>query len=460
MGPTQTGTPNPAYPGPRFTTFVALWATQGVSFIASAMSFFALLIWMTQTYSDPAHKAQLSMGLAAINIAATLPGIVLMPLAGVWVDRYSRKSIMILMDFAQALVSAVILLLMLTDSVSVWSVVLLLIPMSAFHSIHSLALDTSYILLVPKQLLPRANGMMQTVWTLTTVVSPPLAVGIMSLPDLLGNTLGWNTTWLRGLESGIPLIIAFDVLTCVIAAGVLTVLRIPSTQPERIAEKTGQAEKNFWREFSQGWSFLFRRPAFLLLVTIGFFTNLVLGIEVLLPIFVKVDLAADLAFRSLSFEAGYAMFDTVGGLGGILGGLLVSTWGGLKSKRVLGVLIPWLLMAVTLIVLGMSPWLYLGIAMYFLRMALVIIGSSHSRSIWQSQVPPEIQGRVFSVTRLVSRCSGPLGITIAGILGGVIPPGQLFVGGGLLLLMVVAGALLYRPLLRIEEQECVAVSAP
>ena len=49
---------------------------------------------------------------------------------------------------------------------------------------HGAAFDTSYAMLVPEKQLPRANGMMQTIWSLSGILSPALAASIIALPGL------------------------------------------------------------------------------------------------------------------------------------------------------------------------------------------------------------------------------------------------------------------------------------
>ncbi|MBE0698721.1 MAG: MFS transporter, partial [Anaerolineaceae bacterium] len=83
-----------------FRTFVILWATQSVSMIGSALTFFSITILLTQVlYPAPEQKTQLAFALSAISLGFVLPNIVFAPIAGAWADRYDRKTIMIWMDY-------------------------------------------------------------------------------------------------------------------------------------------------------------------------------------------------------------------------------------------------------------------------------------------------------------------------------------------------------------------------
>ncbi|MES4787386.1 MAG: MFS transporter, partial [Nitrospiraceae bacterium] len=59
--------------------------------------------------------------------------------------------------------------------------------------------------------------------------------------------------------------------------------------------------------------------------------------------------------RGFTFETALALLGTTMGLGGLAGGVLISAWGGLKRKRVYGVVIPMLILGLTQIVYGLSP---------------------------------------------------------------------------------------------------------
>jgi DHA3 family macrolide efflux protein-like MFS transporter len=77
---------------------------------------------------------------------------------------------------------------------------------------------------------------------------------------------------------------------------------------------------------------------------------------VTVPLLVKFNLEPDWAARGYTFETALALLGVAGGVGGMIGGLLVSAWGGMKRNRVVyGVLVPMLLAGVLQIVYGLSP---------------------------------------------------------------------------------------------------------
>ena len=95
---------------------------------------------------------------------------------------------------------------------------------------------------------------------------------------------------------------------------------------------------------------------------LGTFTvaNFVGGTQVLYPILVKFQLAPDWTARGMQFETVYALLTTIASIGGVVGGLFISAWGGLKAHRIYGVLVPMIIDGVATIFFGGSRWLFLS----------------------------------------------------------------------------------------------------
>jgi MFS family permease len=130
----------------------------------------------------------------------------------------------------------------------------------------------------------------------------------------------------------------------------------------------------------------------------------------------------------------------------------MSTWGGLKGRKVYGVVVPILIAGIVQTLYGLSPWLYATAAFNFLLVGLVPIMNAHSQTIWQTQVPRELQGRVFSVRRVIAQFSAPLGVLLAGFTGALFNPGWVLAALGLFI-VVFATLQLFNPyLLRVEDK--------
>jgi DHA3 family macrolide efflux protein-like MFS transporter len=223
------------YTPPRngFRTFLVVWVTQSISVLGSGLTFFALTIWLAQVlYPNPQQRGQLAIALSLVSLAYGLPNIFSAPLAGAWADRHDRKRIMMLMDFASGLISVALTLLILVQRLDLSLLIILMVVHSIISAFHYSAFDSSYAMLVPENLLPRANGMMQTILSLSNVLSPAIAAGMIALPVLSrqGSIGGEVGRLLAGLKTGVPLAIGVDAFTFFLASGTLLFLFIPSPQ--------------------------------------------------------------------------------------------------------------------------------------------------------------------------------------------------------------------------------------
>jgi predicted MFS family arabinose efflux permease len=168
---------------------------------------------------------------------------------------------------------------------------------------------------------------------------------------------------------------------------------------------------------------------------------------------VKTGLAPDWTRLGFSYEGALAAVNMALSGGGIVGGAIVSLWGGAKRHRIEVLLVTILLGALGQMFMGLSPWLY-GTMLGAGAIAFTgPFGNAHSQAIWQSQVPRELQGRVFGVRRTMSQGVVPLGVMLSGWLCSVVSAGvaMALLGGVVALVSIIA---LCSPLLRrVEDTE-------
>jgi DHA3 family macrolide efflux protein-like MFS transporter len=446
------------YEPPRngFRTFLIVWATQSISVFGSALTLFAITVWLTTVlYATPEQKPQLALALSAVNLAFALPVVFGAPLAGAWADRHDRKRTMMACDFINGGLSITLAALVATGTLRLWMLLSGIAGVALVTAFHSAAFDTSYAMLVPEKQLPRANGMMQTMWGLSGVLAPGVAAAIITLPGLArqGVVPGAIGAALGRLSSGTSLAMTVDAITFLGAAATLLLLTIPSPRRTDLHDEATRRAKSLWADIKEGALFIRRRSPLLWLLATFAVANFASGpAEVLLPLVLKFNLASDWVARGLTYETALALVTTVGSIGGVTGGLLISTWGGLKKGRVYGVVVSLLAEGVALIAFGLSPLLFLSAAINFSLLGLVPIMNAHSQSIWQTQTPHEIQGRVFSVRRLIAQFTWPLSAAMAGWLGGVLNPGIAIALLGTILALFCTAQLFNPYLLRVEDK--------
>ena len=207
----------------------------------------------------------------------------------------------------------------------------------------------------------------------------------------------------------------FDIVTFVVAIGVLLFVHIP--QPVVSAET--QVKSNLLEDSVFGFKYILARRGLLGLQCAFFLINFTgsLCFPLLAPM-----VLSQTGNNTVILGTVRSAF----GAGGVVGGLILSAWGGPK-KRVRGVLLGMAfssLLGFTLI--GLAGTVYLWVAGAFIMMVFNPIINGSNQAIWQSKVPPELQGRVFSARAFIALLSQPIAMAITGPLAdGFLLPGMM-----------------------------------
>ena len=442
-------------PAHGFRTFLIVWLTQSFSAFGSHLTFFTIVVWLTQVlYPRPEQKPELAFAISALGLSFGVPAIFGAPLAGAWADRHDRKRTMLIVDFLHGILVLALMGLMVTGHLQLWMLLILSVFASFLSSFHWSAFSTSYSMIVPPQQLPRANGMMTTTEALSGILAPAVAATLVSLPALarqgaIGGALG---AALAELRDGAALTMTIDALTFFLAGATLLFLFIPS--PQRADLQAGKPRVSIWADVRVGATYIWRRRPMLWLLGTFAVSNFVHApLSVFQTLLIKFNLAPDWSARGFTFEGALAFISTMLALGGVIGGIFVSAWGGLKSRRVYGVIVPMIVAGFAQIAFGFSPYLFLSAAMVFLFSIGMPIVNAHSQAIWQAQTPHELQGRVFAVRRLIAQFTFPFGTALGGWMAGVFDVGWVTAALAGILVIFCAAQLFNPSLLRVEDRE-------
>lgn len=365
--------------------FSIVWLGQIISVLASSMTGFGMTLWIyKQTESATA------MGL--MQVAFITPFLLLSPIAGVMVDRYNRKLMMMISDLGAVLSTAAVLILYTTGLLEFWHLYIASIINGLGNTFQWPAYSAAISTMVPKEQYGRANGMMSLVEAGPGVLAPMLAGAILAVN-------------LQGLFDSFALIMLIDLITFFVALGALLIVYVP--QPEKTVEGQ-QAQGKIWKESWYGFQYIFKRPSLLGLQMIFFFGNLFSGIGY--TIFAPMILA-----RSGQNSLVFGSVQTAGAAGGIIGAILMSAWGGF-TRRVHGVLAGWALFGLFFAAFGATTDVSLWIPIIILASLTGPLINTSNQAIWQSKVAPDLQGRVFSARRLIAWFTQPIAPIIAGTL--------------------------------------------
>jgi MFS transporter, DHA3 family, macrolide efflux protein len=350
--------------GMRGLTIVLLG--QAISILASSMTGFALSIWVFQRTSS-------ATSLGIMQTAFTLPYLLIIPLAGVMVDRYNRKLMMMVSDLAAGLGTVAILILSATGHLEVWHFYLVNVIIGLGNAFQWPAYSAAITTMVPKEQYGRANGMVSFIQAGPGVVAPLLAGALLPVIGLNG-------------------ILLIDVVTFLFAIGALLIVHVPPpTQTVDGLEGKG----SFWKEATFGFKYIFKRPSLLGYVLLLFTANTFLGF----PNSVHVPMIL-LRTNNSSLILGAA--ETAGAISWTLGSVLMSVWGG-PRRRMHGALLGWIGYCIFgNIIFGLGTSLNVWIPAIIIAGFGSNIGIATSQAILQSKVAPDVQGRVFSARRMLT----------------------------------------------------------
>jgi DHA3 family macrolide efflux protein-like MFS transporter len=160
-------------------TFFTIWAGQLISLIGSQLTGFALGVWVYE------QTKSVSL-LALVQVAQQAPFIILSPIAGVFADRWNRRTAMIISDLGAGLAVLAAGILYVTGHLQPWMTIPIVLVMSTFHTLMWPAFTASVTLLVPKKHYGRANGFVQLGEALPQIAGPALA-GALYVAIHIGN---------------------------------------------------------------------------------------------------------------------------------------------------------------------------------------------------------------------------------------------------------------------------------
>ncbi len=364
-----------------FRTFLVVWIGQLTSQVGSSMTGFAMSIYVFQESGSVTR-------LAVVMLAVNLPAIVAAPVAGVMVDRFERRRVMLVADATAGSSSLFLAVFLLLDGLEYWHILLAVGVASVAGAFQEPAYRAALPTLVPTRHLGRANGMVE--------MAP--AVGTLLAPAAAGTLL---------LLFGLGAVLVIDFFTFLVAVSTLAAVRFPEVPP------AGTDRRSVREEATEGLRYLRNRPGLLGLLGVAAGLNLVLTVSNVLWIPVFLAFTNEAALGTLMSLIGVAM---------LVGSVVMSAWGG-PRRRVAGMLGFIAVGGVSLAVAGLRPSIWVAGAGAIGLMLVVPIVNGTSQALWQTKVAPRVRGRVFSTRRMVATIATPVAYVSAGPLAdGVFEP--------------------------------------
>ena len=401
--------------------FFTIWTGQAISLLGSAMVQFALVWWLTKETGS-------ATVLATATMVALLPQIVLGPFAGTLVDRWNRRTIMIIADSSIALATLSLFYLFATDQVQIWHIYLIAGVRSLGSAFHHPAMTASTSLMVPEKHLARIAGANQTLQGLLNIFAPPLGALLIELFSTQN-------------------VLLIDVGTAVLA--ILPLLFIAVPQPPRHTQQAnGEIEMtSYLHDLRQGFVYAVKWKGLLGLILLAMLLNfLLIPSSSLLPLVVTT------VFNGGAAELGWV--EALFGTGIIVGGILLGIWGGFK-RRIVTSFIGIIGIGTGIALVGLIPadMFYLLLAANFLVGFMQVFANGPLMAIMQSTVAPDMQGRVFSLLIAGASSMMPLSLLIAGPIADQFGIRFWYIFGGTICILATVVALFIPAIMNIESNQ-------
>lgn len=394
-------------------SFFTIWAGQAISLITSAVLQMAIIWHLTNTTGS-------AMVLSMATMVGFLPQAILGTMIGVLVDRFNRKTVMIVADIIIAGAGAVLAIVALTTELPVWVVMVVLFVRSVGTAFHSPALNAVTPQLVPEDKLTKCAGYSQSVQSVSFILSPAIAAFLYATWDL-------------------NMVIAVDVFGALIACVTVLIVKIPKHQ---VAPKEEQG--SMFSEAKAGYAILKENKGlFTLLWITAFYCFIYMPINALFPL------------MSMSYFGGTtthaSIVEIVFAVGMLAGGVLLSTWGGFK-KRNLSIFTSFLFMGSALTISGLLPtngFIIFVVCSVFMGVSAPFYSGVQTVLI-QEKIKPEYLGRVFGLLGSIMSLAMPLGLIISGVFADKIGINYWFAMSGVAILVLALLTLVLPSMKRID----------
>jgi len=373
--------------------FTLIWAGQVVSLVGSAMTAFGMSVWAWQVTGR-------ATALSIVAFFSFTPTIIMSPIAGALVDRWNRKVTMGISDVASGLGTVIMLILYATGHLQIWHLCVVGALSGTFQAFQWPAYQAAISTMMPREKFGRAAGMMSLAQSGSGILAPIIAGAVVVM-------------W------GLVPIFLFDIASFCIAVALLLAVDVPRPSRSQLGE---EARGSLWKETVFGWRYIAARRPLLLLQLSFFASNLIAS--VCMTLWTPMILA-----RTSDNPTTLGIINTVSAVGGVVGGALMTAWGG-PRRKVYGVL--WGMVSVSVLgimLMGFSRTLPIWLISGFLGSLIIPFLNGCNDVIWQTKVPHDVQGKVFGTRMMIAQVSVPMAMLSAGPLADVVFEPRMMPGG-------------------------------
>lgn len=359
--------------------FLILWSTQSLSQLGSAMTGFALALWVYE-------KTGSALQTAALTICSYAPYVLMSIFAGAFSDRWDKKKVMLVCDTVAAACTIVVLVLLKTDVLRPMHIYFLNALNGLMNTVQQPASDVAITIVTPKKYYQKVSGMRSFSSSLITILNPMLATALFAF-------------------AGMECVIYTDLATFLVAfLSLLFLVKIPS-----VAKEDADGTLSFFAAVKEGLIYLRDNELIFLLILFLAGVNFVASaFDAVLPALVLP--------RENGGEHILGIVTSCAGIATMIGSVVV-TFLPKPKNRVRIIYITMLISLGTenyLLAFSRTPWLWcLGQMIGWL---LVPLMNANLDVILRTTIPVDMQGRVYSCRNTLQFFTIPIGLFVGGLM--------------------------------------------
>lgn len=348
---------------------IVFLASQNISLIGSILVQYAIS-WYIVLQTQSGLMVSISI------LCGFLPTFLVSPFAGVWADRFNKKMIIVIADSAIALSTLLLAVIFMLGLGEIWLLFIVSIIWSLGGGVQTPTINALIPHIIPSDKLMKINGANNSLQSIVSLVSPMHSGVLLSV-------------------STIEYILFIDVFTALVAVTLL--ICFVKTDFEKSEEKQ---KVRYFHDLIEGIKYILSHKFIrIFFIYSALFFLLSSPLMFLTPLQVARSFGEEV-WRLTTIEVAFS-------LGMILGGVLITLWGGFKRKMHTAVMASFFVAASTL-ALGIVPsfWLYSGI-MVVIGVAIPVF-STPIMVLLQKNIEPTYMGRVFGVLSMLTSLITPL----------------------------------------------------
>lgn len=357
-------------------SFIILWLTQSLSALGSAMTNFALVIWI---YGESGSALTTAM----LAVCSYAPYVLMSIFAGAISDRWNKKAVMLICDSIAAVCTVIVLILLKTETLQVWHLYLLNAVNGLMNTVQQPASEVAATLITPEKYYQKTSGMRSFSNSLVTILTPAFAAAVVA-------------------AAGIETVIAIDLATFGLAFLVLLFfIKIPENRD--VSERT----ESFLQTARDGLVYLKTNKGILWLILFLAAINLIASMY---------DAALPAMVLSAADETALGIVNSCVGAATLLGSLLAMVLPPPKSriKTVCDCLLISMSTENFFLAFGKSTLVWsIGAILGWIVIPLM---NANMDVIMRSKIPAEMQGRVYSARNTLQFFTIPIGFFLGGLL--------------------------------------------